>query len=91
MEHRVGATPYPFYPHSSRGRVKKGHELARTVSQVLVGLTSRLSLRLPATSGVGYSLERTGLIEPPHRQTPELLAIPIGAFDQIFWLRHLDR
>jgi hypothetical protein len=84
VEHRVGTATHPFYPYLSGSRVKQAHELGRAFSYVLVGLTGGFALRLPATSRVGYRLERTGLVGAPHRQTQVLLALPIRSFDQIF-------
>jgi hypothetical protein len=84
VEHRVGTATHPFYPYLSGSWLKQGHELGRAVSYVLVGLTGGFALGLPATSGVGHRLERTGLIGAPHRQTQQLLALPISSFDQIF-------
>jgi hypothetical protein len=83
VEHRIGTTTHSFYPHLSGSRVKQAHEFGRAVSQVLMGLACWLALRLPATSGVGYGLEWTGLVEPPHRDA-HLLTLSVSAFDQIF-------
>jgi hypothetical protein len=50
---------------------------------VLMRLADGFALRLPATSGIGYRLERTGLIDSPHRDA-HLLTLSVSAFDQIF-------
>jgi len=83
MEHRVSATPYPLRPNLACGRMEQAHEFGRAIPQVLVRLAYWLALWFPARAWIGYGLQWTGLVEPPHRDA-HLLAFSVSAFDQIF-------
>jgi hypothetical protein len=62
---------------------KEAHELGCAIPQVLVRVTCWFALHLPARSGIGHCLKRSGLIYSPHRDAC-LFTLSVSALDQIF-------
>ena len=81
MQDRVGRSLHRQRPDLARGGSEQGQQLGSASSDVLVGLTRRLALRLPGATGLWNSLVGPGFIFTPHRQA-QGFAQTVGLFDQ---------